>query len=524
MGPLGAVCVGATCQVPAVRKSWRATVVACLVVLSGCSTSQGHARISAVRPHEAHPPVVFIAFDEFSTTSLVDAHGRIDAARYPSFAALARDGNWFPYATAPSDETGRAMESLLTGSVPPRGRPPTYGANPRNLFTLLGRRYRIRAGEEVTSLCPRRLCPNVRRQTKHSVLHELAGGRPERFNRWLRSVRATRGPTLFFKHVLLPHGPWRYLPDGRQFALHEPIPDWGHAFSVPWVSAQKYQRHLLQLGFTDRLLGAALRRLKAEGLYERAVIVVTADNGESFGRIGNGHEVTKRNAGDIALTPLLIKAPFQHDGATLGRHVRTADVVPTVARLAGIRPGWRTQGRSAYGRAARRIPASTVVFQRSGGRFRFSPGGLRRWARAAQRLKLRLFGSGDGQPGLYGIGPFRTLVGRATSDLPIDSAERTRAAVNDRRGFNSVRLGSSFVPAYVSGRLTRLAARPPRAVAVAVNGRIAATSPTYRVHRGGPLYFSALVPESAFHEGRNDIRILSASGSGREVRLRALGP
>ena len=37
--------------------------------------------------------------------------------------------------------------------------------DPNNLFTLLGRRYRIEDGEEATSFCPKRLCPNVRPQT-----------------------------------------------------------------------------------------------------------------------------------------------------------------------------------------------------------------------------------------------------------------------------------------------------------------------------------------------------------------------
>src|SRR5207253_535302 len=131
---------------------------------------------------------------------------------------------------------------------------------------------------------------------------------------------------------------------------------------------------------------------------------------EGFGRLGNGHEVTGRNVGDIALTPLVIKAPFQHHGAALGRHVRTADVLPTVARLAGIRPPWRMQGHSVYGRTARQIPSSTTIFQRSGRKFTFTLRALRRWAGAARRRKLALFGSGDAPPGLYGIGPYRGLV------------------------------------------------------------------------------------------------------------------
>jgi membrane-anchored protein YejM (alkaline phosphatase superfamily) len=70
-----------------------------------------------------------------------------------------------------------------------------------------------------------------------------------------------------------------------------------------WLVNQDYQRHLLQVEFTDRLLGRALARLRETGLYHRSLIVLTADNGESFGRLGNGHNFNHRNAGEIALTP-----------------------------------------------------------------------------------------------------------------------------------------------------------------------------------------------------------------------------
>jgi hypothetical protein len=494
-------------------------VVAGVAALAGCA-SAGHANRAHTERAEAHPPVVFVSFDEFSTTSLVDGRGRIDPVRYPNFAALARDGNWFPYATAPADQTGRAMGALLTGNLPDRGTRATYGDNPRNLFTLLSRSYGIRASEEVTSLCPRPLCPGVRRQTKRSVLHKLGTGRADRFARWLRSVRGTRRPTLFFKHVLLPHGPWRYLTDGREYLRHEPVPDWGHAFSVPWVSTQKYQRHLVQVGFADRLLGSLIARLKAQGLYDRALIVVTADNGEGFGRIGNGHEVTGRNAGDIALTPLIVKAPFQHDGAAPRRHVRTVDVLPTIARIAGVRPRWPMQGHPLYGPQARRIPSTATVFQRSGRKFRFSPAALRRWAVGARRIKLRLFGSGD-PASLYRIGPYRKLLGTEPSNWAAAAGGKARATLNDPAVFRAVRLKAHFLPAYASGRVT--GARPPAAVAVALNGRIEATSPTYRVHRRGALYFSALLPSSALRKGANQVRLYGVSGPAGAPRLRALG-
>jgi hypothetical protein len=164
-----------------------------------------------------HPPVVKIVFDEFSSVSLLDADGVIDRVRYPNFAALAHDGTWFPYATASLDETGRAMRSMFTSQTKSQHAPPTYRQNPKNLFVLLGRRYRIVDGEETSNFCPPRLCPHVPRPTKQGILHELGGGRPERLGRWLRSVRAGARPTFYFKHVLLPHSPWVYLPNGDRY-------------------------------------------------------------------------------------------------------------------------------------------------------------------------------------------------------------------------------------------------------------------------------------------------------------------
>jgi hypothetical protein len=164
-----------------------------------------------------HPPVVMIVLDELSTTSLVDSRHRIDPVRQPNFARLAGDGTWFPNATASLDETGRAMRALLTGRTTWQfARPPTRPTHETSC-TLMARRYRLIVSEEVTSLCPRRLCPSSRAQTRRSVLRGLGGGRPERLARWLRGIRPSSQPTFYFKHILLPHAPWRYLPSGRSF-------------------------------------------------------------------------------------------------------------------------------------------------------------------------------------------------------------------------------------------------------------------------------------------------------------------
>ena len=463
-----------------------------------------------------HPPVVMLVFDEFSTVSLLDRPDRVDAERYPSFAALARDSHWFPYATASLDETARAMRALFTGRTTWRYGRATLQEHPHNLFTILGRRYRMNASEEVSSMCPRRLCRRVREQNRHSILRKLAAGRPERLDRWLASLRASRRPTLYFTHVLLPHGPWEYLPSGRRYA-EPPIRksfSWGLEHYDRWLVNQRYQQHLLQVAYTDRLLGKVMDRLRATGLYDRSLIVVTADNGESFGRLGNGHEISSRNAGDIALTPLFVKLPHQDGGRVDRRHVRIIDVLPTIARLAHVPPRRRLEGRSIFGGGARKIPGNTVMIKRTGERLRLSEAELHRRAGDAVRLKLRLFGSGGGAPGLYGMGPHPETHGTPVDRWPTLRPGATRALVDAPSG---------SVPLKLGGRLSGPGSGRRVDVAVAVNGKIVATAPSVQPVRGGPQAFSALIPEDSLRPGRDRLEVFELV-RGRTPRLRPLTP
>lgn len=481
------------------------------VASSSCSLSTASHPETARAAAPRHPPVVMIVFDEFSTISLLDAKGAIDPVRYPNFAALAHDGTWFPYATSSLDETGRAMRTMFTGQTKWEHQAPTYADNPDNLFVLLGRRYRIHDGEETSNFCPPRLCPGVPRPTAHRILHELGSGRPERLARWLRGVRATSKPTFYFKHVLLPHGPWVYLPNGDRYSngASEAGLSWDLWHFNPWLVQQDYQRHLLQVEFTDRLLGEVLAKLRRTGLYDRSLVVVTADNGESFGRLGNGHEISRQNAAEIALTPLLIKRPFEHSGHVVRRHVRTLDVLPTIADVTHMRIGWPVAGRSVFGAGAGRIPSTTVMVQRSGHQIRFSLASLRRRDAASLRRKLKLFGSGADEPGLFGIGPYPKLHGTPVARWTALAPGGTRAVLDGAAAYRDVRLGSGSAAVKVSGLLAGSGSRTDHDVAVAVNGTIAATAPTVAPQRGARRLFSVLIPESSLHDGSNQIELFA---------------
>ncbi len=112
--------------------------------------------------------------------------------------------------------------------------------------------------------------------------------------RFLGSLRrpAAGQRDLFVEHALLPHGPSRFLPSGREYrpvanpdALRDEQRRW---LESPLLVDQALQHHLLQVGYVDTLVGALLRRLKAVGLYDRALVVVVADHGISFEPGGSG--------------------------------------------------------------------------------------------------------------------------------------------------------------------------------------------------------------------------------------------
>src|SRR5439155_6973981 len=152
-------------------------------------------------------PVVFVMFDEFSTTSLMDRSERIDARRFPNFAALAADSTWFRSATTANGHTEVAVPGILAGHIP-GGQPLPIAADyPHNLFTLLGGNYRLQVMESLTRLCPRSLCKTRVSESTDDVGENVSG-----------SVHALVSDVgIVYLHVLLPDPLAARVPrtDGR---------------------------------------------------------------------------------------------------------------------------------------------------------------------------------------------------------------------------------------------------------------------------------------------------------------------
>src|SRR3954447_5840316 len=94
---------------------------------------------------------------------------------------------------------------------------------------------------------------------------------------------------------------------------------------------------------------------------------------------------------------------------------------------------------------------------------------------ATRETVLRLFPAGQGLGAMFGIGPRGDLQGRALSELKLLPRAGVRAALTDPARWRSVHLNTALLPLHVTGRIS---GKHPggRQLAVAVNGRIAATS------------------------------------------------
>ena len=344
--------------------------------------------------------------------------------------------------------------------------------------------------------------------------------------------RVRPGPaTFYFKHVLLPHGPHLFLPSGRQSraAWRDALPSMNSTpgFFDDYLTLHNRQRILLQIGFVDRELGRLFKRLRRQKLYDKAMIVVTADHGISseVGRESR-RKTDSRNVDEVAPVPLFIKAPRQPRGRTDDAYVRTTDIVPTMADLLGIRMPYRADGRSARSRAVRGRRSVKVIKRDFSGTIVVPAAEMERRRRALLRQRLRLLGSGDWASLYTGIGPNRDLIGRPVSSLRIARGKAVRARLAGAATTGAVNAASLVRPTEVSGQVVGKGSRGERALAVAVNGRIEAVGLSFHLTRSRTDFrpestesFAVNVPEAALRVGRNRVQVFEVAGGGRVLRL-----
>ncbi|NLU79677.1 sulfatase-like hydrolase/transferase [Micromonospora sp. HNM0581] len=485
-----------------------------------------------------HPPVVMLVLDELPLVSLLDAAGGVDGTRFPHFAELAAASTWYRNATGVSGWTPYALPAMLTGRYPAEPFAPHYSHYPDNLFTAFGGLYDIRAEESITRLCPPSRCEqqvtpdqgigvlvgetqkllrqvvaphdsridpegSYRERTAEELGIDAAEpvptdpkfrwdsldvNQPARFTSFLSGLTRSTRPTLHFLHLLMPHSPWTFLPSGARYEAPGDFPNEGDG----WVELAR-ARHLAQLGYTDRLIGETMRTLRDSGLWDEALVVVTADHGVSFtkGAQGRGEDAIRAAADEVAWVPLFVKTPGQRGGRIDDRNWEHVDLLPTVADEAAIRLPWRVDGRSA--RQTPRADAGKVFYDRP-----------------SQPMSIS-----GGVPAAPQVAPHR-LVGATVDAAPVAGS----AQVAGLDAFRAVDPDEGVLPGMIWGTVPDAVADGTE-LAVAVNGTVAAVVPVVTPDPGGRRFAALLADDRLFRAGANrlDLYLVDQGGELRKLAI-----
>jgi arylsulfatase A-like enzyme len=130
----------------------------------------------------------------------------------------------------------------------------------------------------------------------------------------IEAVRDIREPFFIWMHYFDPH--FAYLPHS----------EW--AFGSTDVD-----RYDDEIAHVDHHIGRLLRELRARGLYDRTIVVFTADHGEEFGDHGGRYHMTQYE--EVLRVPLVIRAPrLRHRlDHTIAEQI---DLVPTILAMLGV--------------------------------------------------------------------------------------------------------------------------------------------------------------------------------------------
>ncbi|MBW1684436.1 MAG: sulfatase-like hydrolase/transferase, partial [Deltaproteobacteria bacterium] len=442
-----------------------------------------------------------------------------------------------------------------------RRRPATAAAHPRNLLRVLEPYYAMNVVEPMTLLhghepeegpaAPRgSLALDVAVIYLHVILPDpLAArlppidvgwgafardrmfwgqgmqGRSTIFRSFVASLEKQERPGFHLLHIQLPHLPWHYLPSGRAYSPFGWFTPQGRYLRDPSWALDAWQRHLLQVGFVDLLLGELLERLEEIGLYDECLLVVTADHGISFWPGRHYRSLEEHNhPEDVLAVPLFIKLPNQRGGEVSRRNVESIDIAPTIADVIGLELPWKMDGCSVLDESCPERPTKLAFkpqAERPGfnQRLEFDPDVVLR--PASLRRKLALFGSGSTPGALYRFGPFQQLVGRRVEDFgPIGEAQ-VQAVLDPMQRLFPIGDEDELVPVRVSGVIRLPSAVRQRVyVAVAVAGVIQTVVPAPRFGRSHRL--AAMIPEEAVRDGRAEPALYLVTGSGDSPSLEAL--
>jgi hypothetical protein len=316
---------------------------------------------------------------------------------------------------------------------------------------------------------------------------------------------AVDGSLLVGHDPFMPHRPWHLTQTGAGYdssvggvmAGQEEWPD------SPAFVRRVLQRHLLQVGFADLLLGRLLDDFERAGTLDEATIVVVADHGMAFQTGNKARSPNEANVQEIYRVPLLIKAPGQGEGEgeVSDLNALAVDVLPTILDLIGIDPPPEADfdGQSLVDPRFERADDDKPVFYGLGPDT--VPGDFEDLLPAIFR-DVGYVGDG-GWVDLLRVGPAGDLVNQAVADVPRGRPIEAAWSIDQQDLLDDIPDGP-IRPVAIAGRVDLDGVDPddlPTQVLVSIDGILAGVGDLDRADGS----FAALLDERRLTPGGHDV-------------------
>jgi len=261
----------------------------------------------------------------------------------PNIDALARDGVLFEQAAATVPLTFPSHSSIFTGLVPPR-----HGVRDNGGFFL--------DGAHVTLAERLREAGYATGAFVAAWVLESKWGLGQGFDEYSDRFQLSKYKVLSLGTVQKPGEEvaadavrWiDQVKDRKFFAwVHLYDPHTPYDPPEPFASRHPRRPYLGEIEYTDFVVGKLFDALRERGLWERTLVVLTADHGESLGDHGESTHAYFIY-GATTRVPLVVRTPWNVRGRVAAQ-VSSVDIMPTVLDLVGLAPQAGIDGRSLAG-------------------------------------------------------------------------------------------------------------------------------------------------------------------------------
>jgi arylsulfatase A-like enzyme len=298
----------------------------------------------ALRDGVTAAPVILISVDALRADQLEPTE--VNRGELPALFRLLDSSVWFRNAFSPSAGTDVSLSGLVTGLVDPFVEIDTTLIE---AITATGRPAHAVLPREVLRWAPRTLITRGLDSVGHVINDEIQRD----VGSHTTSVLTTDRALAFVDKVTRddPAAPfflWVHYFDVHEHAQVELSDRHLRAIEGAGDLRQTAPKYRALLRLTDREIGRLLDALAAKGIWDRAVIALLSDHGESLGedpRLPDRHGMYVYNA--LTRVPLAIRAPGA-PSRQVAEPVSLIDVYPTLVELLGLDPRGELAGASQF--------------------------------------------------------------------------------------------------------------------------------------------------------------------------------